>query len=79
MIRWLLRFLLGCAHDWKLAVERELPSKAEELTKAQVSVASVINKCYASDFAGKLAEKRIVAVLTCAKCGSIATRQFTNK
>jgi len=81
MIRWLLRILLGCSHDWKLVVERELPTKADELIKAQVSVASVINAAIfgREDLAMKLAEKRIVAVLTCAKCGGIATREFTNR
>ena len=42
MIRWLLK-LLGYSHDWKVSIERELPSRAEELIKSNVSVVLVLN------------------------------------
>mgnify|MGYP001602321456 CR=1 FL=1 len=81
MIRWLLRLLLGCSHDWKLVVEREMPSIAEGLIKANVSVAGVLNSAMFDipGEAGRIAAKKIVAVLTCHKCGGIATREFANR
>jgi hypothetical protein len=70
MIRWLLGILVGwCAHSWKVAVERELPSIAEEGRKNGVPIQYWDrNAC----------SKRVVVVMTCDKCGGIVTKEFTN-
>lgn len=80
MLRWLFRLLLGCSHDWKLVVECELPSRGEVLGKLGISVSSVLNASFrdTNSAAMEFSKKGIVSVLTCAKCGSIATKTFTN-
>ena len=69
------RLLRGpsCPHEWKAAVERELPSKAEELKKAGEDL-KPWNKT--TDLM-EIASKTFCAILVCQKCG--ATREFIVK
>jgi hypothetical protein len=65
--------MLRCRHDWEPIVERELPSKAEELKKAgdDLSQWTVLDKLL------KAATKTVVAIISCKKCGAVKIFKVT--
>ena len=71
----IVRLLRGpsCQHEWKVAVERELPSKAEELKKAGENIAVG----WSMSGLRLISSKTFCAILVCQKCG--ATREFIVK
>jgi len=57
-----LFFAFMCRHAWKPVVERELPSRAEELNRVGATWET-------KDDTGEIASRTFVAVLACEKCG----------
>lgn len=56
-----------CLHDWEPVVERELPSKAEELKKNGED----ISKWNSYKELQEISSKTFFAIVSCKKCGGI--------
>lgn len=56
-----------CLHDWEPVVERELPSRAEELKKNGENIA---NWRFANDLK-EISSKTFFAIVSCKKCGGV--------
>jgi hypothetical protein len=70
---WWIWRLNRCKHDWEPVVERELPSKAEELKKAGENIATWRH----TDTLAEIASKTFFAIISCKKCGAV--KQYTIK
>ena len=62
-----LYLLFRCKHDWEPVVERELPSKAEELKKNGENIATWKRP----EHLIQIATKTVVAIISCKKCGAV--------
>lgn len=59
--------LFRCRHDWEPVVERELPSKAEELAKQGENIKDWED----TDDLKAIASKTFFALISCKKCGAV--------
>lgn len=62
-----------CVHDWEPVVERELPSKAEELKKNGENISTWRLPSQLIE----ISSKTFFAIVSCKKCGGI--KEFTAK
>jgi len=60
-------FRKRCLHDWEPVVERELPSRAEELKKAGENIAAWRD----TEDLANIASKKFFAIISCKKCGAV--------
>jgi hypothetical protein len=63
----------SCLHDWEPVVERELPSKAEELKKNGEDISTWRRPEYLLE----ISSKTFFAIVSCKKCGGV--KEFTIK
>lgn len=68
-----LYLLFRCRHDWEPVVERELPSKAEELKKNGENIATWRSPSQLI----QIATKTVVAIISCKKCGAVKIFKVT--
>lgn len=60
-----------CVHDWEPVVERELPSRAEELKKNGEDLATWRSTVQLAE----IGSKTFFALVSCKKCGGV--KEFT--
>lgn len=70
---FLSHFFRRCLHDWEPVVERELPSRAEELKKNGEDISTWPNPRTLME----IGSKTFFAIVSCKKCGGI--KEFTAK
>ncbi len=68
-----LLFYRRCIHDWEPVVERELPSRAEELKKNGEDLTT----WRSTSMLTEVASKTFFALVSCKKCGGV--KEFTIK
>lgn len=72
LLSW-AHYILRCRHDWEPVVERELPSRAEELKKAGEDIRTWRHTGQLTE----IARKTFFAIVSCKKCGAVKEFKVT--